>query len=59
MRWCVGNVAAKEDRKGGILPHKPSKNRQIDGVVATINALGRMIVEPSPVLTPQAFVLEF
>lgn len=59
MRWCVSNVAAKEDKKGGILPHKPSKNRQIDGVSATVTALGRLLVEPAPAQAMAPMVLEF
>lgn len=59
MRWCVGNVAAKEDRKGGILPHKPSKNRQIDGVVAVVNALGRLLVEPEAAAPLAPMVIDF
>lgn len=54
MRWCVGNVAAKEDKKGNLFPHKPAKNKQIDGVSATVTALGRLLVEPNaaPPLMP-------
>lgn len=48
MRWCVGNVAVKEDKKGNIFPFKTQRNKRIDGVAATIDALVRLMVAPKP-----------
>lgn len=44
LKWCVSNVAVREDKKGNIFPFKPSKRKRIDGVVATIIGLSRLIV---------------
>lgn len=44
LRWNVSNVAAKEDKKGNIFPFKQSQKKRIDGVIAAVIALNRMIV---------------
>jgi phage terminase large subunit-like protein len=46
MRWCMANVAVREDAKGNIYPRKPSATKRIDGAVAAIIALSRLIVMP-------------
>ncbi len=43
LRWNVENVAVKEDASGNIKPVKPSPMKRIDGVVASILAVGRLI----------------
>lgn len=43
LRWCIENVAVKEDTSGNIKPVKPSKSKRIDGVVASVLALGRLL----------------
>lgn len=44
LRWCVENVAVRRDDAGRIRPVKPKKiAKRIDGVVATIMALSRLI----------------
>lgn len=43
MRWCVSNVAVREDKKANIFPFKPSARKRIDGVVATIIGLSRLL----------------
>ena len=49
LRWNVENVAVKTDDAGRIRPVKPRKSaKRIDGVVATIMALSRLIVMPEP-----------
>jgi len=40
-RWCVGNVAVKEDPAGNIKPDKSKSTEKIDGVVAMLMAEGR------------------
>lgn len=45
LRWMVGNVAAKRDSNDNIKPDKAASADKIDGVVATIMALGLAIVE--------------
>jgi phage terminase large subunit-like protein len=51
MRWCMANVAVREDKKGNIYPFKPAATKRIDGAVAAIIALSRLIMlsdeEPS------------
>lgn len=47
LRWHVENVAVKTDDAGRIRPVKPKKSaKRIDGVVATIIALSRLMVMP-------------
>lgn len=50
LRWCVENVAVKQDDAGRIKPVKPKKSstKRIDGVVASIMALSRLLVAPEP-----------
>lgn len=66
LRWNVENVAVKTDDAGRIRPVKPKKaTRRIDGVVATLIALSRLIAMPPlparvrrapKVWTPDGFV---
>jgi phage terminase large subunit-like protein len=46
-KWMVSNVAPKEDPAGNIKPDKSRSADKIDGIVATIMALGRAMVAPS------------
>jgi phage terminase large subunit-like protein len=48
LRWMVENVAAKRDSNDNIKPDKEASADKIDGIVATIMALGLAIVEPEP-----------
>ena len=49
LRWNVENVAIKRDDAGRIRPVKPRRQvKRIDGVVATIIALSRLIAMPEP-----------
>jgi len=55
MRWMVSCTEVKSDRQGNVMPMKPRREttgKRIDGVVASIMALGRGVVlaeaEPSP-----------
>ena len=49
LRWNVGNVAAKPDKKENIFPYKPKDKLRIDGAIAGIIALARMMyLEPAP-----------
>lgn len=41
MRWCVGNVAVKQDAQDNYMPAKDKSTDRIDGVVAVIMAIGR------------------
>lgn len=42
LAWQIGNVVTSEDPAGNIKPDKAKSNNQIDGIVATIMAWGRM-----------------
>lgn len=42
LAWQIGNVVTNQDPAGNIKPDKEKSNKQIDGVVATIMAWGRM-----------------
>lgn len=56
LRWMVSNAAVRQDPNGNIAPDKSGgakektarNSRKIDGVVASIMALGRAIVQPEP-----------
>jgi len=52
MRWCVANCEVSSDAAGNIKPVKPSgaysATRRIDGVVATLIALQRLMLAPEP-----------
>lgn len=49
LRWNVENVAVKQDDAGRVRPVKPRKSaKRIDGVVATIIALSRIMNLPEP-----------
>ena len=49
LRWNVENVSVKQDFAGRIRPVKPRKQaKRIDGVVATIMALSRLMAQPEP-----------
>jgi phage terminase large subunit-like protein len=51
MRWCVANCEVATDPAGNIKPVKPGGvaqgTRRIDGVVASVMALSRLMVLPS------------
>ena len=46
MRWMVSNVTARIDPNGNIAPDKSTAAGKIDGVVASIMAIGRAILNP-------------
>ncbi len=48
LRWMVSNVAKREDPNGNIAPDKSASSEKIDGVVALIMAISRLIVAPAP-----------
>lgn len=47
-RWMFANVSAKMDPAGNIKPDKEKSTEKIDGIVATIMALGRAILATDP-----------
>jgi phage terminase large subunit-like protein len=47
MRWNIENVAVKKDDAGRIRPVKPKRSaKKIDGVVATLMGLARLVLQP-------------
>ena len=52
LRWCVSNAVVARDPAGNIKPNKEKATERIDGVVAAVMALSRLIVqkaaEPNP-----------
>lgn len=44
LRWMASNATIEQDAAGNIKPAKNKSNEKIDGIVATINALGRLNV---------------
>jgi phage terminase large subunit-like protein len=46
MRWMIGNASVRRDANDNIVPDKSQSKAKIDGVLSTINALGRAIVAP-------------
>ncbi len=55
MRWMISNVVAHLDAKDNIYPRKERPENKIDGVVATIMALGRAMLDDDPYATGQGF----
>lgn len=47
LRWCLGNVVAKEDHNGNVFPRKSHEKMKIDPVIAILMALAGWIAEPS------------
>ena len=47
LEWMVSNVVCHLDAKDNIYPRKESAANKIDGVVASIMALGRAMSEPA------------
>lgn len=48
LRWMVSNVQTTEDAAGNIKPDKGKSTEKIDGVVASIMAIGRAMLQPTP-----------
>jgi len=44
LRWMASNVAVETDAAGNVKPSKKKSAERIDGIVATIMALGRLMV---------------
>lgn len=45
MAWMVSNVTAKMDKKDNVYPNKEQKENKIDGVVAHLMALNRLMAD--------------
>lgn len=46
LRWCLGNVVAKEDHNGNVFPRKEHEKLKIDPIVALLMALAGWLQEP-------------
>ena len=46
LRWMADNVTAEEDAARNIKPSKAKSTQRIDGIVASIMALGRQMLQP-------------
>lgn len=46
LRWCLGNVVAKEDHNGNVYPRKPDVRLKIDPIIAILMALAGWLQEP-------------
>jgi phage terminase large subunit-like protein len=58
LRWCVENVAVKTDDAGRVRMVKPKKQtKRIDGVVATVTALSRLMLMPEAKKSMPVFFL--
>ena len=44
LRWMASNVTTEQDAAGNLKPSKKKSTERIDGIVATIMALGRVMV---------------
>ena len=52
MAWCVSNAAVKEDENENIRPMKANPKKRIDGVMAAVTALSRLMVLPDRPSSP-------
>jgi phage terminase large subunit-like protein len=55
MAWCVTNAAVKEDENENIRPIKANPKKRIDGVVAAVTALSRLMVLPDCPVSPYGY----
>ena len=55
MTRCVANAAVKEDENENIRPVKTNPKKRIDGVVAAVTALSRLMVLPDRPASPYAY----
>ena len=46
LRWMASNVAVEMDAAGNLKPSKKKSVERIDGIVAAIMALGRLMLVP-------------
>lgn len=46
LRWCAANVAAEGDAAGNLKPSRKKSSEKIDGIVALIIALSRLMLQP-------------
>ena len=44
LRWMASNVSVEQDAAGNFKPSKKKSTERIDGIVATIMALGRVML---------------
>lgn len=58
LRWCVENVAVKRDDAGRIRPVRPKRVKKIDGAVAALMGLNRLVQMPGP-RPKQSFKVEY
>ena len=47
MRWCLSNVVVEGDHAGNLKPSRKKSTEKIDGVVAALMGLGRVLAESS------------
>lgn len=45
LRWCLGNVVAKEDHNGNVFPRKSHEKLKIDPIVAILMAMAGWIAD--------------
>jgi phage terminase large subunit-like protein len=46
LRWCLGNVVAKEDANGNVYPRKSHSDLKIDPIISLLMALAGHLQEP-------------
>lgn len=46
LRWMASNVSVRQDPAGNLKPDKSTSSERIDGIVASIMALGRAMLQP-------------
>jgi phage terminase large subunit-like protein len=54
MSWCVANASVKEDENENLRPVKINSKKRIDGIVAAVTALSRLMLLPDRPPTPYA-----
>ncbi len=47
IRWCLGNVVAKEDHNGNVFPRKSHTKLKIDPIIAILIALAGHLQDTS------------
>lgn len=60
MKWMISCTEVKSDRQGNIMPMKPQREKtgkRIDGVVASIMALYRAVIQTEPDVKVEVFAV--
>jgi phage terminase large subunit-like protein len=56
LKWCIANAVVTSDAAGNIKPDKEKATGKIDGVIAVIMAMSRLIVDSGNAYKDRGFL---